>query len=496
MYTTTTPTTQRTSSSTTPSRTFQTTLGTAGTQLSQLLTPTTSSGTTPMATSGSSGGLPYIGRRHSIYGTEDRVVLDIGSLYMRCGYSGESQPRHLIPVFGDLDCHREHSCNESCRLTSRFAELFTPNIHKIDLVLLEETLRYYLHHVYYRYLLTEPRQRKVLICEPPLMPVIVKEMLARILFDHFQVPSISFAPSGLLALMTAGTITGIVLDSGNWETTVIPVFDARPLIPFVQTTPLAGRALSNRLRILLLSHAQILMPQGEPQPLTADMIAAETLEDIKARLLFVSPFKPIRPDAGPAPSMEGDDFEGWYRDVSAATDATCRFQRADTGQTSRLSIPGWVRERAAEVLFDGDEDEPNIVCCLLESLLKVQPDARVQLAENVLLTGGTAMLPNFQARFHQECIRTAGEHPRYQVLQGLVDKMRFLSGGERGRIFPANCRTWVGGSLVGAIRSAGPEITKDKFNGTVPDWTNTPLASDAPEPTGDGVNTIFAQTNN
>ena len=73
------------------------------------------------------------------------------------------------------------------------------------------------------YLLTEPRQRKVLICEPPLMPVKIKEMLARILFEHFQVPSISFVPSGLLALMTAGTTTGLVLDCGNWETTSIPV---------------------------------------------------------------------------------------------------------------------------------------------------------------------------------------------------------------------------------------------------------------------------------
>ena len=72
-----------------------------------------------MTTSNSGGPLPYMGRRHSIYGTEDRVVLDIGSLYMRCGYSGEAQPRHLIPVFGDLDCHRGYNCNESCRLTSR-----------------------------------------------------------------------------------------------------------------------------------------------------------------------------------------------------------------------------------------------------------------------------------------------------------------------------------------------------------------------------------------
>ncbi|CAO3646643.1 unnamed protein product [Cunninghamella echinulata] len=41
-------------------------------------------------------------RRHSIYGTEDRVVLDIGSLYIKCGFSGESYPRHLVPAWSHL----------------------------------------------------------------------------------------------------------------------------------------------------------------------------------------------------------------------------------------------------------------------------------------------------------------------------------------------------------------------------------------------------------
>lgn len=42
-------------------------------------------------------------RRHSIYGTEDRVVLDIGSLYIKCGFSGESSPRHIVPTWSCLE---------------------------------------------------------------------------------------------------------------------------------------------------------------------------------------------------------------------------------------------------------------------------------------------------------------------------------------------------------------------------------------------------------
>lgn len=41
-------------------------------------------------------------RRQSIYGTEDRVVLDIGSLYIKCGFSGESHPRHVVSTSSRL----------------------------------------------------------------------------------------------------------------------------------------------------------------------------------------------------------------------------------------------------------------------------------------------------------------------------------------------------------------------------------------------------------
>ncbi|KAI8880771.1 hypothetical protein K501DRAFT_190575 [Backusella circina FSU 941] len=54
-------------------------------------------------------------RRHSIYGTEDRVVLDIGSLYIKCGFSGESAPRHSVPTWSCLE-HQRDSDGEIIRV--------------------------------------------------------------------------------------------------------------------------------------------------------------------------------------------------------------------------------------------------------------------------------------------------------------------------------------------------------------------------------------------
>ena len=89
-------------------------------------------------------------------------------------------------------------------------------------------------------LLVDPKARKVVVVEHPLLPLCVKNMFAKVLFQNLQVrrllpnvfnstnliqkvPSLSFAPSHVLALLASGRITGLVLDCGHLETTVLPV---------------------------------------------------------------------------------------------------------------------------------------------------------------------------------------------------------------------------------------------------------------------------------
>jgi actin-related protein 10 len=40
-------------------------------------------------------------RRHSLYGTEDRIVLDLGSRIWRVGFSGEGRPRDVFLAGGE-----------------------------------------------------------------------------------------------------------------------------------------------------------------------------------------------------------------------------------------------------------------------------------------------------------------------------------------------------------------------------------------------------------
>jgi actin-related protein len=143
-----------------------------------------------------------------------------------------------------------------------------------------------------------------------------------------------------------------------------------------------------------------------------------------------------------------------YKNFSSATDLYHPITLKD-GTRANLLIPGWIRERTVEVLFEGDEDEPSIAQCILDSLLKLQPDLRKPLISSLLFIGGTSLLPGFQSRLKQELIRIMKdpvdyEKRRYGPLLRLHNSINFIDSPEEkgaGRIFMNNVRGWIGGML-------------------------------------------------
>lgn len=342
-----------------------------------------------------------------------------------------------------------------------------------------------LRSVFFNSLLADPKARKVIVIEPPLLPLAVKDMFARILFNNLEVPSVSFMPSHLLALLSVGRVTGLVLDCGHTESTLLPVYASRPMFSNIRTSPLAGSRLTAHLRALLSLFASYRPPptiiRAAAQPSVAARVPEEILteallEEVKSKCLFVgSPFDSAAPpesdDAmdvdqpssasvgtpsesgrssrlsmseaqgpsstasvsrasgsgvGPAASSNIQEthlriMAALYKKHATATDVQMRVvpppaHAAAAGSFNNargtLIIPGWIRERAAEVLFEGgDIDERSVVELILDSLLKVPVDLRKTLASSILVVGGTAMLPGFIQRLQAEIIKTLEPQP-------------------------------------------------------------------------------------
>ncbi|KAM0788897.1 hypothetical protein ACM66B_002980 [Microbotryomycetes sp. NB124-2] len=515
--------------------------------------PSTSSLLAATGTSSSASASTLLRSRHSLYGNEDRIVLDLGSSVWKVGFSGEPSPRACLSVpalLGTLPGHSDE--RELWKLDKNEPG---PLVWKVR----ENRTRRCLRHVWQDILMIDSKTRKVVIVESALQSIKVKEMITRILFDGMHVPSISHAPACVLSLMACGTVTGLVLDCGNLETTIVPVFASRPMYSAMLSTPRASQRLSRRLRSLLLLFGSYAKPpsslNSNARPtisrVPAEVLSEDLLEDMLARLCYVGHAVRGAVELDSAPEPEGvqvDEEDSLDEDVSLLRNHEKRFaalsmattvsfpipnygRTAATGGVGRgwVQVPGWIRERAAEVLFEsGDEDEASLVELVLECLNNLPIDLRKTMASNIVVTGGTAMLPGFIPRLSNALQTALAEaHPpspppsptpdvdradslsharitrrlsafrarsRYAGLSPLKTFVAILNnpahsiegrGNAKSGSAPAFAPAllpWIGGSLVGALKGGGVDLQRDAWDrlaeetegaaaAIVPDWT-------------------------
>lgn len=89
----------------------------------------------------------------------------------------------------------------------------------------------FLEQCIFKYLRAEPEDHYFLLTEPPLNTPENREYTAEIMFESFNVPGLYIAVQAVLALAASWvsrniedrTLTGIVIDSGDGVTHVIPV---------------------------------------------------------------------------------------------------------------------------------------------------------------------------------------------------------------------------------------------------------------------------------
>jgi actin-related protein 10 len=146
------------------------------------------------------------------------------------------------------------------------------------------------HRIYFRHLLVNPKDRRVVLVDALLGPIRFKEVLSRVLFKHFEVLSILYSPSHLMPLLTLGIQTALVLDVGYAEATLIPVYEGVPVLKAWQAQPMASGAVHGAIRDMLQERGMVKTGGGgETRQLSAVEpkidIPEDVVEDIKGRCL-------------------------------------------------------------------------------------------------------------------------------------------------------------------------------------------------------------------
>ncbi|XP_071797881.1 actin-related protein 10-like [Asterias amurensis] len=369
------------------------------------------------------------------------VVLDIGAAYTKVGFASETGPRAII-----------QSSVKQPRTGQEVKVCDFSNSEELYDVLVD-----FLHVVYFRHLLVNPRDRRLVICESILCPSQFRETLAKVLFKHYEVPSVLFAPSHLLALFTLGIETALVLDAGYSETIVLPIYEGVPIIKGVQALPLGAKAIHSNLQSRLLEDGVVKGKGDGDRSLSSAMgsIPEETLEDIKVRTCFVTNMDRIK-------LIQQSILQADPSKRPAAPPAV--EYPLDGGQI--LTLSGDIRETACEVLFNQDNEETSIATLILDSILKCPIDMRSVLASNLVTIGGTSILQGFNHRLLAE-VHQLLKKPKYR--EDLAVTMFKIHEPPS----QANYTAWLGGAIFGALEILSyRSLSKDAYlkYGRVPDW--------------------------
>ncbi|CAH1758307.1 14843_t:CDS:2 [Entrophospora sp. SA101] len=285
------------------------------------------------------------------------LVVDNGTGFVKVGYAGSNFPQHVFPSVvgrpilraeekvGNVEVKNIMVGDEAAELRSML-QMSYPMENGI--IKIWEDMKHLWDYTFYEKLKVDPKECKILLTEPPMNPLDNRREMVKTMFENYGFQGVHVEIQAVLTLYAQGLMSGVVIDSGDGVTHIVPIFDGYALPHQVRRLDVAGRDVTKYLIKLLLL-------RGYAFNRTADF---ETVRQIKEKLCYVRVIK-----------VGSERFEA----------PECMFQP----HLVDVEKPG-----VAEMLFESIQDSP--------------VDVRSELYKHIVLSGGSSMYPGLPSRLEKE----------------------------------------------------------------------------------------------
>ncbi len=346
------------------------------------------------------------------------LVIDNGTGFTKNGFAGEDQPRSVFPtiigypkyqiIMTDVEHYvREYYIGEEAINLRGVLKLVYPVEH--GQVQDWDAMERIWHYTFYNDLRVNPNEHPILLTEPPLNKNQNKEKMAELMFDTFNVPAMYISMQAILSLYASGRTTGIVVDSGDGVTHIVPVYEGFAIHHAIHRSDIGGRDVTDYLRRLLRQRGYSLSSSAE----------REIVRDIKERLCYVAldPEKELRL----AEKVSGMEKTYTLPDGETLTIGAERFMAPEL-----FYNPGAI----------GSEENP-LDDLIYRSIQSCDIDLRRDLYANIVLSGGSTMFPGLKERLHKEITELVPE----------TIEIKIIAPPER------RYSVWIGGSILSSLKT-------------------------------------------
>lgn len=249
-----------------------------------------------------------------------------------------------------------------------------------------------------------------------------------------------------MAFTTLVVNSGIVIDVGYAEASVIPVIEGVTVLNASKFAPLGAKSVHERIETELVDG------EASDGTLKRGELNEKTIEDIKAKACVVPPF-----DRGQLLAK----FKAGMVKREDVENGGLRCLDYHLNGSRIIKIPGIVRELAGQVFFEMCGEEPTIATMVLDTITECPIDCRKSLIENIVIIGGSSMMPGFAHRLFHEMKKCIELIPHYKsTIHVEAIKIHRLP-------CKANYAAWLGAAMFGSTDAMSVRaVSKDQYKKT------------------------------
>nr|WNV54349.1 hypothetical protein [Candida metapsilosis] len=315
------------------------------------------------------------------------IVLDQGTGFVKIGRAGTNFPDYTFPsmvgrpilraeernllVPDDIEI-KDIMCGSEASQVRSLLQINYPMENGI--IKNWEDMEHLWDYAFYEKMKLNPQGQKILLTEPPMNPLKNRETMCQVMFEKYGFGGVYVAIQAVLALYAQGLSSGVVVDSGDGVTHIVPVYESVVLNHLTKRLDVAGRDVTRHL-------INLLFRRGYAFNRTADF---ETVRQIKEKLCYVSY------------DLEFDSK------LSTETTTLVESYELPDGRVIRV---GSERFEAPECLFQPhlvDVEQPGVGETLFNTIQSADVDVRSSLFKAIVLSGGSSMYPGLPSRLEKE----------------------------------------------------------------------------------------------